>query len=505
MTVPTPAPGPGAPEALGPASRGAPGSGTLGPGTLGRGTLGRQLVLRVTALVAIVAIVLSGLTALAMHQILVSQLDGQLQATASRLMNSGRGPGGRIPEAGGPGQAQGLLWYVQGQGGFVQVEDTHGVLTDAVVDRLEALQPSRAPLDVTLPSLGEYRVLVQPVGGRVAVTGLPQSQISGSMLAIITAAAALTALAILIAFLAARGVVERSLRPLARLAGTAAQVSALDLSSGEVAVPIRVPEQDADPRSEVGRVGAAFNHMLDNVEGALAARQRSETKVRQFVADASHELRNPLAAIRGYAELTRRERDETPATTAHALGRIESESVRMSRLVDDLLLLARLDAGPALAPGPVGLNAVVADAVSDARAAGPEHAWSLALPPGEVVAWGDRHRLHQVVANLLANARTHTPPGTHVQAGLGVADGVAVITVRDDGPGIPPPLAEHVFERFTRGETSRARRSGAPSTGLGLAIVAAVMDAHGGTASVRSVPGDTAFTLTVPLAPPGVA
>ncbi|WP_166232128.1 sensor histidine kinase [Propioniciclava coleopterorum] len=472
-----------------------------GPRPLAPGTLSRQLVLRVTALVAVVAILLSALTALAMRQILLGQLDGQLQATASRLINSGRGPVGRFPDAGGPGQAQGLLWYVQGQGGFVQVEDTHGVLTDAVMERLEGLEPSRQPADVRLPSLGDYRVITQQVGGgRVVITGLPMAQVTASIFAIVAATATLTLLAILIAFLAARSVVERSLRPLARLAGTATQVSALDLRSGEVAVPVRVDERDADPRSEVGRVGLAFNHMLDNVEGALAARQRSETKVRQFVADASHELRNPLAAIRGYAELTRRERAETPETTAHALGRIESESIRMSRLVDDLLLLARLDAGPAIASGPTVLNSLLADAVSDARAAGPDHLWSLAMPQDEVVARADRHRLHQVVANLLANARTHTPAGTRVEAGLTVAGPEAVITVRDDGPGVPPDIVDHVFERFTRAETSRVRRSGTQSTGLGLAIVSAVMEAHGGSVSVESRPGATCFTLRIPLA-----
>lgn len=468
------------------------------PRPLARGTLGRQLVVRVTALVAVVAVLLSTLTALAMRQILLGQLDDQLRATASRLINSGR-PGDRLPAA-GPGQAQGLLWYVQGERGFVQVEAAQSVLTAEVVRHLEALTPRREPDDVQLPSLGSYRVLVQRVGDYVAITGLPLGQITASMVAIIAAAGLLTLLAILVAFLAARSVVERSLRPLARLAGTATQVSALELRSGEVAVPVRVPESDADPRSEVGQVGLAFNHMLDNVEGALTARQQSETQVRRFVADASHELRNPLAAIRGYAELTRRERADTPETTAHALGRIESESERMSRLVDDLLLLARLDSDPAIAAEPTCMNALVADAVSDARAAGPDHHWSLHMPGHEVVAWGDPHRLHQVVANLLANARTHTPPGTRVEAGLTASDGMAVVTVRDDGPGVPPELLGSIFERFTRGESSRVRRSGEPSTGLGLAIVAAVVAAHGGTVGVESRPGSTCFTLRIPLA-----
>ena len=212
--------------------------------------------------------------------------------------------------------------------------------------------------------------------------------------------------------------VERSLRPLNRVAATAQQVSQLPLDRGEVALAVRVPPADTHPDSEVGRVGLALNHMLNNVEEALAARQASETKVRQFVADASHELRNPLAAIRGYAELTRRSGEAIPPDAAYAMSRVESEADRMSRLVEDLLLLARLDAGPALDIQPTDLNALLIDAVSDGRAAGPDHSWSLSLPDELVTVPADQFRLHQVVANLLANARTHTPAGTRVEAAL---------------------------------------------------------------------------------------
>ena len=198
---------------------------------------------------------------------------------------------------------------------------------------------------------------------------------------------------------------------------TAQQVSQLPLDRGEVALAVRVPPADTNPESEVGRVGLALNHMLNNVEEALAARQASETKVRQFVADASHELRNPLAAIRGYAELTRRSGEEIPPDAAYAMSRVESEADRMSSLVEDLLLLARLDAGPALDIQPTDLNELLINAVSDARAAGPDHSWSLSLPRAAGHRRADPYRLHQVVANLLANARTHTPPGTQVEAG----------------------------------------------------------------------------------------
>ncbi|MDN5804904.1 MAG: HAMP domain-containing histidine kinase, partial [Microlunatus sp.] len=276
------------------------------------------------------------------------------------------------------------------------------------------------------------------------------------------------------------------------------------LDRGEVALAVRVPPADANADSEVGRVGLALNHLLANVEEALATRQASETKVRQFVADASHELRNPLAAIRGYAELTRRSGETVPPDTAYAISRVESEAERMSRLVEDLLLLARLDAGPALDIQPTDLNPMLIDAVSDARAAGPDHIWSLAMPDGLITVPADPYRLHQVVANLLANARTHTPPGTTVLASLAAAGDRALITVTDDGPGIPPDIADRVFERFTRADSSRVRAAGASagaSTGLGLAIVAAVVEAHHGTVGVESRPGETKFVVGLPVPP----
>jgi two-component system OmpR family sensor kinase len=271
-----------------------------------------------------------------------------------------------------------------------------------------------------------------------------------------------------------------------------------------VALAVRVPPEDTNPASEVGRVGQAINHMLANVEDALTARQASESKVRQFVADASHELRNPLAAIRGYAELTRRSGEDLPPDASYAIGRVEAEAERMSRLVEDLLLLARLDSGPAIEIAPADLTEIALNAVSDARAAGPDHTWTLSLPDEPIEALGDRHRLHQVVANLLANARTHTPAGTRVETGLAVIDGQAVLTVTDNGPGIAPEIAGSVFERFTRADTSRVRVAGSEtgtSTGLGLAIVAAVVEAHQGRVSVASRPGRTQFSVVLPLAP----
>jgi two-component system OmpR family sensor kinase len=292
--------------------------------------------------------------------------------------------------------------------------------------------------------------------------------------------------------------VRRNLEPLQRVAATATRVSHLPLDSGAVALAERVPEKDTDPRTEVGQVGAALNEMLDHVNSALNARHDSEMKVRRFVADASHELRTPLASIRGYAELSRRERAPVPVSVTHALSRVESEAVRMSELVDDLLLLARLDAGRPLDRQPVDLSLLAVEAVGDAHAASPDHRWELDLPDQPVEVSGDRARLHQVVANLLANARTHTPAGTRVVTAIEVDGEWVRVSVNDNGPGIPNSLQSKVFQRFARGDDSRSRVAG--STGLGLSIVAAVAEAHGGRVELASHPGDTTFSVLLPAA-----
>lgn len=468
----------------------------------GRGALSRQLILRVTALVAIIAIVLSALTALAMHRILINQLDHQLVSTAARV--DAQGMGRPVPGAGGAGQAQGLLIFVSGWTGFVQVGREREELSDELIEQLEEFPPADRPSTVTLTDLGGYRIWVTEAGDHTLVIGLPTTELTQAMLSLLTSAGLLTLLAVIAAALGARAVVEQSLRPLARLASTASQVASLELDSGEVNVPVRVADSDTDPSSEVGQVGLAFNRMLDNVEDALDARQRSETKVRQFVADASHELRNPLASIRGYAELTRRGHYTLPPDAQHALSRIESESNRMSVLVEDLLLLARLDSRPDLTLHPTDLAGLVVNAVSDAQAASADHQWTVSLPEAPVSAVVDANRIHQVVANLLANARAHTPAGTRVDTSLAVEAGQAVIRVSDNGPGIPDSIRDTLFERFTRADTARVRSGrGTPSSGLGLAIVYAVVSAHGGTVAVSTPPGGgTTFTVRLPLKGP---
>jgi two-component system OmpR family sensor kinase len=515
---PAVAPAPGAvPEAL-PATTTGGGAEPAPLEPFGHGTLGRRLVVQVTVLVALVAILLSTFTALAARTLLLTSIDQQLDGVSLRALRGDpggqRGPRDQLLI---PGQPPGTLAAAvasNGSGRLGQIISSDGQLTPmppVSLDAIAGLDVDRGKQTVTLPGLGRYRLVGRKVNlitndgvteGQ-AFWGIPLELVDHQLAQLIGLETVLTGLAIGGAVVASRTVVRRSLRPLNRVAATAQQVSQLPLDRGEVALAVRVPPEDADPTSEVGRVGQAFNHMLNNVEDALAARQASETKVRQFVADASHELRNPLAAIRGYAELTRRERSSMSENAAFAMSRVESEAERMSSLVEDLLLLARLDSGPNLDVRPVDLTEVVINALSDARAAGPDHVWQLDLPPEPVVALGDRYRLHQVVTNLLANARTHTPAGTQVRAAVALDGPNAVVTVSDTGPGIPDDIQDRVFERFTRAEVSRVRTPGAQtgrSTGLGLAIVAAVVEAHHGSVAVQSRPGRTEFVVSLPLA-----
>jgi two-component system OmpR family sensor kinase len=490
----------------------------------GRHTLGRQLVIRVTALVAVAALLITTATALATRQLLMSQLDRQLDAVTARVRDPNAWPIGG-PDTGllRPGQPIGTLAVLYGTdgtpvaGGMLTELGASGQrgraavteLPETAIDQLGGVPTDGTKSSIALRGLGHYRVVGYQVvlaGGTdfgTLVVGVPLHEVEQTMLQLLGLAALLSLIVIAGTIFASRSVVVRTLRPLNRVAATAQQVSQLKLDRGEVALAVRVPPADANPASEVGRVGQAINHMLNNVEEALAARQASETKVRQFVADASHELRNPLAAIRGYAELTRRDREQLPTEAAYAMSRVESEAERMSHLVEDMLLLARLDAGPDLDLQPSDLSEIVINAVSDARVAGPDHAWQLSLPQHPVIAYGDRHRLQQVMVNLLANARTHTPPGTQVHTQVSVNGPDAVVTVTDNGPGIPPEVSNRVFERFARGDASRMRtpdsRAGG-STGLGLAIVAAVVAAHHGSVAVSSQPGRTQFIVRLPLA-----
>jgi len=472
-----------------------------------RWSLTTRLVLAITGLLAVLALAIGAVTVAASHGQLVARLDRLLLAASERttaaVSGQYQGPGSIIEIL--PGQGAGAVGLVTLDGdplraGYIGVDGRQQSLTAGQLAALGEVAADRQPHTVSLGALGSYRVVATPfpttAGSVVVLNGLSLAEANATTASLVSTIVAVSLGAIVVAILLGTLLVRLALRPLNRVVETATRVSELPLETGAVSMPERVPV-DA-PRTEVGRVGAALNGLLGKVETSLAARHASEQKLRRFVADASHELRTPLASIRGYAELGRRPA-RLPADTARSLERIESESVRMSTLVEEMLLLARLDAGRDLEREPVPLGGLVVEAVADAQVAGPDHRWELELPDADIEIAGDADRLRQALGNLLANARLHTPPGTTVTASLApAADGGAVLVVADDGPGIPEELQASLFERFTRGDRSRSR--GAGSTGLGLAIVAAIVDAHGGTVSVESVPGRTEFRMELPAA-----
>ena len=345
------------------------------------------------------------------------ETDGQSRAEDKPARDSDH-DNDNIP--GGPqmcGQEQGPQTFSASIGGSAfhnpTVTGSDCNLTQADRTALLALRTSGGPATVSFSRLGRYQLMVRPgQAGTKLVTGLPLAPVQSTLQEVELTEIIVFSAALVLTGLLGTGFVRLSLRPLRRVAATATRVTQLPLASGQVTLPDRVP--DANPRTEVGQVGAAFNRMLGHVEAALARRAASEARLRRFAADASHELRTPLAAIRGYAELALRHPGPVPADIEHALRRVESESERMSVLVDELLLLAQLNAGRPLAQEPVDLTRLAIDATSDARVAAPAHRWLLELPDEPVQVRGDEHRLHQVLANLMSNAAKHTPPGTTV-------------------------------------------------------------------------------------------
>lgn len=471
------------------------------------------------ALLAAACIGIAGITEFALYRYLIGELDSQLVQIAQRsaVMESrlptttptegadaavrGR-PGPEFLDA--PGQPIGMVAAVVSnevpvKSGILNRGGDRDPLSPRAAGELAAAAEAQQPVSVNLEGLGRYRVIATD-GSNPAnrlVIGVTMAAVQQTLARVALIFAVVTVLALVVAALAGVAIIRRALAPLSRVAAAAGAVADLPLDRGEVALPVRVAETDTNSATEVGRLGLAVNRMLDHISAALSTRQDSESRVRQFVADASHELRTPLAAIRGYTELAQRQRAQVPADVAHAMGRVESEAGRMTNLVEDLLLLARLDSGRPLERAPVDLSRLCADVISDAHAAGPNQHWTLDVPPEPVVIIGDDARLHQVVANLLANARVHTPPGTSVTLALHATTDAAVLRVFDNGPGIDQTLQSEVFERFARGDTSRSSAKG--STGLGLAIVAAVVRAHRGTIAMRSAPGSTTFTVDLPI------
>ncbi|MFC8363629.1 ATP-binding protein [Streptomyces griseorubiginosus] len=492
-------------------------------------TLRTRLVVASVVLIAVVCSVIGTVTTLALRSHLYDQLSGKLNEAASRAAPRDIPPGqlfnGGSDKNKPVGQGNRLhtpAEFVTGPGpdGTIAAKVENGTITDAkrgvksdqnfemISKNLTAAQIkvlSAVPKDnsqhkVELPGIGDYLVRYASNDASASYVAVPTKDVDATVDTLILVEVSVTAAGLGAAVIAGYVLVGLATRPLRKVAHTATRVSELPLHTGEVNLSERVPEAECDPHTEVGQVGSALNRMLDHVHGALHARQQSEMRVRQFVADASHELRTPLASIRGYAELTRRGREEVGPDTRHALGRIESEAGRMTLLVEDLLLLARLDAGRPLQFEQTDLIPLVVDTISDARAAGMDHSWRLDLPDEPALVSGDAARLQQVLINLLGNARKHTPEGTTVTARVQRRGPWMCVEVEDNGQGIPPDLLPHVFERFARGDSSRSRASG--STGLGLAIVQAVATAHGGAVTVDSVPGRTVFTLHLPAVGP---
>jgi len=511
-------------------------------------TISGKLIVGLLVLLGAASIIVSVVTAQSLNNSLMSSLNTQLQSATMRWQNCAV-QGNHTDAYTGPNP--GVNCYGQATGTFEaqltgRTFSNLGVvpggcqLSAADEKTLLALPTAQLPpagqggrggpvfptYTRTLESLdADYRLTkVQVSSDDILITGLPLATVDSTLNNVENTEHLVFATVLLLAVVLGAGLIQFSLRPLRRVAATATRVTELPLDSGEVTLPAGVP--DTDPRTEVGRVGAAFNRMLFHVEKALGRRAASEARLRRFAADASHELRTPLSAIRGYAELALRHPGPVPEDVEHALRRVQSESARMTVLVDDLLLLARLDAGRPLEREPVDLSRLVIETTSDARVARGDHRWRLDLPDEPVMVEGDEHRLHQVMANLLSNAGKHTPAGSTVNVALALGAtaagtgtrtaGTAAVqrgvvpsgprvelSITDDGPGIPPELLPELFERFTRGDTGRAREVSAAgkSTGLGLAIVDAVVAAHGGCITVTSRPGMTQFAILLPLLP----
>lgn len=418
----------------------------------------------------------------------------------------------------GPGSSEGQLQLIKDEdeilSGVVKQFDVVE-LDEATQHQILSLRCDGHGHNVNLTNFGSFRVMCGQSDSRTLVVGLSLAANNSTLFMLVALEGAIALVVIAGATFIGRTWIRKEMLPLGEVAATARNIGTKDL----IATPTvedfqRVDYSIAQPGDEVGDVGYALNTMIDNVETALQARAESEQRLRQFVADASHELRTPLASIQGYTQLLRK----GSADQELALERIASESARMSGLVEDLLLLARLDAGRELASDPVDLIPLAIDAVSDAHAAGPDHEWVMDLPQFDdeddvcvsCTVAGDESALRQVFANLVNNARIHTPAGTRVEVGVQVIPGMASapgfvrMSVVDNGPGIPPELRATVFDRFVRGDTSRSRQ-GKGSSGLGLSIVSSIAESLGGRVDVDTVcegegkPGEHGTTFSVIL------
>ncbi|HLU75818.1 MAG TPA: HAMP domain-containing sensor histidine kinase [Nonomuraea sp.] len=464
----------------------------------------------VTLLLVTLAITVTGLVA-------VRLLNGYLVARVDQQLRAASGPWGVLPPADPqprPQRFYGLFHMVLVDGGGTVVR-TFSVSTDPHTPdlprlthaRVEQLESRPFTVGSEEPTGPNWRVVAVPRrDGHSRVVAISMSSVEGTVTQLVLIVAMAGGGTLAVVGVACYWLVRRSLRPLGAIERTARHIAGGDLSR-------RVPLWAGT--TEVGKLGRALNGMLGQIEKAVREREaaaesarrsataarRSEEVMRRFMADASHELRTPLTSIRGFAELFRLSEERDLDEAMRLLDRIEGQAARMGLLVEDMLLLARLDQRRGLARRPVDLLSLAATAVLDAQTLAPDRRIELVRLGGDgpVTVTGDESRLAQVIGNLVSNALTHTPPGTPFRIGAGVRDGQAVLEVSDEGPGFGPEVAERVFERFYRADP--ARSSG--GSGLGLAIAATLAEAHGGTITATATPGQGAtFTLTLPLAAP---
>ncbi|HVD45794.1 MAG TPA: ATP-binding protein [Candidatus Limnocylindria bacterium] len=466
-----------------------------------------RLLIGVISLVVIGLLISDIATYAALQTFLVKRIDDQLASVAGNpsgrqlLVNvlteqQGRGPGS--PTQFAPGTV------------VEEVSPSGAVLTGKAFFLGPA--PAAIPLPVlphTLPNVGidkgappfsvggtngvsQFRIVDWPedqLQGNFIVLAIPLTEVRSTLSQLLLLEATISLLVVAATAILALLIIRIGLRPLQQMGTVAADIAAGDLSR-------RV--EPATPQTEIGRLGLALNGMLSQIEAAFAERTASNDRLRRVIADASHELRTPLTSIRGYAEMLRRGASESPRDSEAARRRIEEESIRMTGLVDDLLVLARLDQGRPLEKEPVDLRAIATDAVADARVVAPQRQISLSAN-GPVIVTGDDTRLRQVLGNLVRNALVHTPQQTPVEIAVVTADGVGRMSVADHGPGLTAEDVERIFEPFFRADPSRSRDSG--GAGLGLSIVSAVVTAHGGHVKVSQTEGGGAtFEVELPLA-----
>ncbi|WP_394359359.1 sensor histidine kinase [Amycolatopsis sp. SB7-3] len=462
-----------------------------------RSRLGTRLALGLGALALVVFAVVGTVMVGIMKGYLNDRLDEQLAKTQISQV-----PSLRTTHGGKPQQAYGwfsAVFAVQNGDALPQTGGSLPPDTKALEKVAEDATRTEVLRTVYIEDKGTYRVRacpIEPTRNIVLVSAAPQADLDRtvSQLIMVEVVAFLLALAVLV--IAGRLVLRRGLRPLSDMAGTAHDIASHDLTTN-ADLPVRARANGGG--AEVEELRTAFNVMLAHLDSSLVARREANERLRRFIADASHELRTPLTSIRGYAELFRYAAANEPAEREAHLAKIREETQRMSVLVDDLLLLARLDAPesePPLRLVDVDLAELVTDAGEAFAAGRPEHPLSVGALPEGVVLQADPVRLRQVLDNLLANAAVHTPPGTAVTLSAAASDSEVVLRVSDAGPGIPPEARERIFDRFYRVDTARTRGNG--GTGLGLSVVLSLVSAHGGTIEVESVPGATTFTVRLP-------